>query len=95
LCYILYTFKKTYKFYTVQNEEENIPPMMTLIPLSNYTAQPWDLVATRYFYGNNTSVRWRTEITWANLGIAIVQFIPPPSLPPKSLTIAPSPPPFP
>ncbi len=80
------------KFYSVQNEEENIPPMVTLIPLSNYTAQPWDLVATRYFYGYNTFVRWRTEITWANL--CIVQLIPPPSLPPKSLTIASPPPPF-
>ncbi len=59
--------------------------MVTLIPLSNYTAQPWDLVATRYFYGNNTSVRWRTEITWANLGNSFLL----PSLPPKSLTIAP------
>ncbi len=39
-------------------------PELTLIPLSNYTVRPWDLVATRYFSGSSTIIRWRTEITW-------------------------------
>ncbi len=47
-----------------QEEEENVMPELTLIPLSNYTVRPWDLVATRYFSGTTTIIRWRTEITW-------------------------------
>jgi hypothetical protein len=47
-----------------QEEEENVMPELTLIPLSNYTVRPWDLVATRYFSGSSTIIRWRTEITW-------------------------------
>jgi hypothetical protein len=49
-----------------QEEEENVMPELTLIPLSNYTVRPWDLVATRYFSGSSTIIRWRTEITWVN-----------------------------
>ncbi len=64
--------------------------MVTLIPLSNYTAQPWDLVATRYFYGNNTSVRWRTEITWANLGNSFLHFPPTKTPDHRSLVSPPS-----
>jgi hypothetical protein len=49
-----------------QEEEENVMPELTLIPLSNYTVRPWDLVATRYFSGSSTIIRWRTEITWVD-----------------------------